>query len=210
MIIRHECQQDIAAVKYFIATHQGEVSVVASATASDRAVRALATEELRWRCYSPPVPAEIEIAPKRGLTAAQLGEKWFGYLEHFEFEVSYVVSEAHHDFDIDDPSISRMTPAKFRHYLAQDPDAHFKAPFGDYWKPLMNLLDLRPADRLEFNRAFDRLTSPMLNAYAAAMLPHRARLLRRDHPPFTVIEILTAGYYVNQATASQALFDVDK
>lgn len=192
-------------MKYFHATHKDCVVVVANERAVAATVAALAAEEISGRGFYPFDESALKIEPVRGMTAAALGERWFGFLEHFESEVGYVVSEAHHDFDIDDPSISRVTPPKLRHYLAQDPDAHFKAPFGDYWKPLTNLLELRPHDRLEFNRAFDKLTSPMLNAYAAAMLPHRARLLLRDHRPVAVIETLTAGYYVTEAQARNAV-----
>lgn len=189
---------------YFEVTCQNQATVIACETAKPAAVRAKALEEIRHHLPESPEPGSVRISPAKGMSAGELGERWFGYLTRLEFEADYIATEVHFDFEIDDPSLSRMSPPRFRHYLGQDPDAHFIEPFGEIWKGVMNLLDWVPQDRLAFNRAFDKLTEQTLNKCAISCAFSRARkLLDEGYSPHDVEGFLVAGYYVGEPQARQ-------
>lgn len=189
---------------YFEVTCQGQATVIACESAKPAVVRKMALEEIQGHLGETPAPGSVRIAPAKGMSAAELGERWFGYLEHFESAAKTLVEESHFDFEIDDPSLSRISPPRFRHHLGQEPEYRFREPFGDIYKGVLNLLDWVPEDRLAFNRAFDRLTAPALNRYAIGRAFIRAQKLLKDgHAPEEVVGLLTEGYYVGEPQARQ-------
>ena len=189
---------------YFEVTCQNEAAVIACENAKPAAVRKMALEEIRGHLGETPEPGSVRISPAKGMSADELGARWFNYLEHFDFEAKTLAEDSHFDFEVDDPSISRISPPKFRHYLGHDPEYRFKEPFGHIYKGVLNLLDGVPADRLAFNRAFDKLTAPRLNSCAIGCAFSRGRkLLEEGNPPDEVVDLLTEGYYVDESQARQ-------
>lgn len=189
---------------YFEVTCQNQAAVIACENAKPALVRAKALEEIPGYIGETPAPGSVRIAPAKGMSAAELGERWFGYLEHFESAAKILVEESHFDFEIDDPSLSRISPPRFRLHLGHEPEYRFKEPFGDIYKGVLNLLDWVPSDRLAFNRAFDGLTAPALNKYAVGRAFIRGRkLLEEGFSPEEVVGILTEGYYIGESQARQ-------
>ncbi len=189
---------------YFEVTCQGQAAVIACENAKPALVQAKALKEIPYYIGEPPEPGTVRISPAKGMSAGELGERWFGYLHYFESTAKTLVEESHFDFEIDDPSLSRISPPRFRNYLGQEPEYRFEEPFGYIYKGVLNLLDWVPDDRLAFNRAFDRLTAPALNKYAIGRAFIRAhKLLQSGHAPEEVVGLLTEGYYVDQSQSRQ-------
>lgn len=189
---------------YFEVTCQGQAAVIACENAKPALVKAKALEEIRGYIGETLDAGTVRIAPAKGMSAGELGERWFGYLEHFESWAKSLVEEAHFDFEVDDPSLSRISPPRFRHSLGQEPEYRFKEPFGYIYKGVLNLLDWVPEDRLAFNRAFDKLTAPALNKHAIDCAFSRARkLLEAGNSRDDVEGFLVDGYYVSKSQAGQ-------
>lgn len=187
---------------YFEVTCQGQAAVIACESAKPATVKAKALEEIRGYIGETPEPGSVRIS--KGMSAGELGARWFGYLEHFESWAKTVTQEAHFDFEVDDPSLSRISPPRFRHQIGQEPEYRFKEPFGPIYKGVLNLLDWVPEDRLAFNRAFDRLTAPALNKHAIDCAFSRARkLLEAGNSRDDVEGFLVDGYYVSKSQAGQ-------
>lgn len=193
------------APRYFEVDYDNaRVVVVKLDTTAPAKVKAAALDALKDCRWGGAEPEKLTVLTPRGLTASALGKRWIGHLVDLDEAIEKEVQDADEDFDVRDPALSRATPARLRRWLGRDPDCWWGA-WEQEWPYLMSLLDETRGDRAAFEKAFDAVTNPKLNAASAKMLPARARELHDNYAPDVVVDMLVRSYWVTRGQAEMAV-----